>query len=199
MGEYKRRDTQLFINDADTSCLPLPGKASTTQVAVTQATRNIFPVKSKLRKRPLSTDKAKTGPCHPKATPSPGAACPQILRTQFGDPWKEHYTKVLEWHDLGGNVHLAVHNIVSEKYVNIREFKATEAEDALFWIQQIRHESFVTAIEAFDAGNVLYVVLEEMNITLSHVISCSRYPTPQEVVSILGQVRSHSYTITLLY
>jgi hypothetical protein len=64
-------------------------------------------------------------------------------------------------------VHLAAQRVSSESY-NIGEFHRKEAEDALFWIQQIRHESFVKALEAFVTYNVLYVVLEEMNITLYH-------------------------------
>jgi len=185
MGETKRRETQLFINDADTNRLPLAEKIQGTQVAATK----VIPVKGKLHKKPRFTESVNTESLQSEPAPLPKVVCPQILGTQFGDPWKEHYTKVLEWHDLGGDVHLAVQRTANEKYVNIREFKGTEAEDALFWIQQIQHESFVTALEAFATDNVLYVVLEEMNITLSHVISCSRYPTPHEVVPILGQVR----------
>jgi hypothetical protein len=146
--------------------------------------------RNKLHKEPRPIKKANLKSHRVVKTPLAKPAYPQLLGTRFGDPWSKHYTKVLQWHDLGGDVHLAVQRASPESYVNIREFHGKEAEDALFWIQQIRHKSFVQALEAFATESVLYVVLEEMNITLSHVISCSAYPTPQEVGAILGQVRS---------
>ncbi|KAK3933676.1 hypothetical protein QBC46DRAFT_414583 [Diplogelasinospora grovesii] len=53
--------------------------------------------------------------------------------------------------------------------------------------RQIRHSSFVTALEAFTTNKLLYIVLEEMKITLSHVITCSKYPDRQELRAILSQ------------
>jgi hypothetical protein len=95
-------------------------------------------------------------------------------------------------------VHLAVQKATPEKYVNIREFRKKEAEDALFRVQQVRHDSFIKALEAFDTGEVLYVVFEEMNITLFHVVNCCRYPTPTELGAILGQVRPTSQNLLLV-
>lgn len=189
MGRYTRRDTQLYINDADSSSIPQRDRI--TEVAGTRRSTNTpTPIKNKLHKKPRSIGKGNVESDRFRTSPFAKAVHPRILGTHHGDPWKEYYTKVLQWHDLGGDVYLAVRRAAPESYVNIREFNGKEAEDALFWIQQIRHDSFVKALEAFATDSVLYVVLEEMNITLSHVISCSRYPTPLEVGAILGQVRS---------
>ena len=75
-----------------------------------------------------------------------------------------------------------------EKRVNIKTFPEEQAEQALFWFRQVRHRSFVAPLEAFATEKLLYIVLEEMDITLSHVITCSRYPDKQELGAILGQV-----------
>jgi hypothetical protein len=79
------------------------------------------------------------------------------------------------------------------KRVNIRSFHEDQAEQTLFQFRQIRHRSFVAALEAFTTEQLLYIVLEEMNITLSHVIRCSKYPDKQELGAILGQVESFRF------
>lgn len=110
----------------------------------------------------------------------------EFLEARPGTPWKG-YQEVYTWHDLGGDVLLAITKS-PEKRVNIRLFPAKHAEQSLYWFRHVRHKSFVAAREAFTTDDFLYVVLEEMDITLSHVIACSKYPDQQELGAILGQV-----------
>ncbi|KAK3934166.1 kinase-like protein [Diplogelasinospora grovesii] len=168
MDKSSMRLTQIFINPKNDD--------APSEIALSSA----HPTTSKLRKKvPLATDTGLATSRHPGAV-SPGG----LLKTWPGSPW-ERYRKVLKWHDLGGDVLLAVS---SKERVNIRVFSEQQAEKSLFWFRQIRHSSFVTALEAFTTNKLLYIVLEEMKITLSHVITCSKYPDRQELGAILGQI-----------
>ena len=78
----------------------------------------------------------------------------EFLETRPGSPWK-HYREAYTWHDLGGDALLAV-KMSPEKRVNIKTFPEAQAEQTLFWFRQVRHCSFVAALEAFATENLLY-------------------------------------------
>ncbi|KAK3324835.1 hypothetical protein B0T19DRAFT_403027 [Cercophora scortea] len=90
---------------------------------------------AKLRKK---VDPARaTGPVISKHH---GASPGGFFETWPGSPW-ESYQKVYTWHDLGGEVLLAV-KISPEKRVNIKVFPERQAEQSLFWFRQIQNSSW---------------------------------------------------------
>ncbi|KAK3304833.1 uncharacterized protein B0T15DRAFT_537725 [Chaetomium strumarium] len=179
----ERRFTQISfdpkaLDQNDVTKLAKQAKLRKTPSIPPQSQDNTGKLRNRVHFSPASSPAVPTH--HAAAGPR------EFLETQPGSPW-EHYREAFTWHDLGGDALLAV-KMSPEKRVNIRAFPEDQAEQALFWFRQVRHCSFVAALEAFATEKLLYVVLEEMDITLSHVIRCSRYPDKQELGAILGQI-----------
>ncbi|KAH7303113.1 hypothetical protein B0I35DRAFT_465821, partial [Stachybotrys elegans] len=103
------------------------------------------------------------------------------------DPWK-HYEWILTYHDLGGDVDLALVRAKPDVLVNIRVFTTQEAEQTLSRIQQLPRDLFVEAYDAYVTEESLYVIFEEMHINLSRMIKSTDYPTPHQVGAIIGQI-----------
>jgi hypothetical protein len=74
--------------------------------------------------------------------------------------------------------------------VNIRKFAKPEIEAALYRYQNVQHSSFVTALEVFITDNHLYIVLEDMPISLEHIVKLPRYPTDVQLAAILAPVNA---------
>ena len=111
------------------------------------------------------------------------------LRQRNGYPWGSYD----ESHELdrGGpvTVTVAVQREPGTALVNIRKFTKPEMEAALYRYQNVQHSSFVTALEAFITDDHLYVVLEDMPISLEHIVKLPRYPTEVQLAAILAPVK----------
>ncbi|KAH8655586.1 hypothetical protein BX600DRAFT_440095 [Xylariales sp. PMI_506] len=195
MDKAKYRATQILIcdpnvNQASSKKIIAPGngkRRDRTESPEQTTSDDIIhlPRKRKLRKKIHTTD-SKESQYLESTGKFEGADSRNYLETKPGLPWGA-YEIAFQRQDLGGNVELAVEK-ASARFVNIRVFPSEAAEETLYWIRQIRNESFVTALETFTTNDFLYIVLEEMQITLSRVISCSRYPTQHQLGAILGQI-----------
>jgi hypothetical protein len=111
------------------------------------------------------------------------------LKQRNESPWGSYD----ESHELdrGGpvTVTVAVQREPGIALVNIQKFTKPEMEAALYRYQTVRHSSFVAALEAFITDDHLYVVLEDMPISLEHIVKLPRYPTEVQLVAILTPVK----------
>jgi hypothetical protein len=57
-------------------------------------------------------------------------------------------------------------------------------------LRPIRHKNFLTTYEAFNDGDMIYIVSEQMEISLDHVIAAPRFPTENQLAEIAFQVRA---------
>lgn len=137
----------------------------------------------KLRKPSNETTAA---PGHTQASHVPKEG--NTLPVHQGAPWKQ-YKRVVGLLDLGDKVFVAREHSSSTNRVGIRRFprSAKEAE-TLSWFRDLRHPSIVSALEAFVANKILYIILEEMHMPLGCIIKCPRFPTSDELGVIMGQV-----------
>jgi hypothetical protein len=110
----------------------------------------------------------------------------RLLDARSGSPW-EHYDECYEL-QFNTPVTVAVQKSPPSKLVSIRRFSAPTNEKTLFTFQQIRHDSFVAALEAFTTGEHLYIVLEHMPITLDHIVKSPPYPSETQLVALLAPV-----------
>ncbi|KAK8092705.1 uncharacterized protein PG998_014746 [Apiospora kogelbergensis] len=71
---------------------------------------------------------------------------------------------------------------------HIQEFPASRIVEVLHWYRNLRHKSLAEAQEAFSAGEILYIVLEETAVTLEGIIRCPAYPDVDQLSVILSMV-----------
>lgn len=110
----------------------------------------------------------------------------RLLDARSGSPW-EHYEECYEL-QLNTPVTVALQKSAPSKLVSIRRFSRPTYEKDLYMFQQVQHESFVAALEAFTTGEHLYIVLEHMPITLDHIVKSPPYPSETQLVAILAPV-----------
>lgn len=113
---------------------------------------------------------------------------PNSLKQRNESPWGRYD----ESHELdrGGpvTVTVAIQREPGTALVNIRKFAKPEMEAALYRYQNVQHGSFVTALETFITDDHLYVVLEDMPISLEHIVQLPRYPTDVQLAAMLAPV-----------
>lgn len=110
------------------------------------------------------------------------------LPLQSGSPWKR-YREILALLDLGDKVVVACERNAPGKHVNIRRFPRDEKEaERLSWFRNMRHANIVSVLEIFAGQRMLYVVLEQMQAPIDHLIRCLRQPSADEIGTIIGQV-----------
>lgn len=72
--------------------------------------------------------------------------------------------------------------------VVVRKFPQEDTENILSWIRRLRHANIVAALEVFSGQKIVYIVFEEMHISLDYLVRTPGKRTSDEVGLIIGQV-----------
>ncbi|KAI2707472.1 hypothetical protein CBS147354_9534 [Penicillium roqueforti] len=117
------------------------------------------------------------------------AQAPVIRR---GSPW--HILKDLFTCDLAGPVSIAVHKKGPSEVIAVRAFSKEKADVWLQVIQQTQHPNVISATEIFKDLGMTYFIVDDLPLTLEHLVACDIFPSELQLASILVQVRiiSHS-------
>ncbi|KAI5465183.1 kinase-like domain-containing protein, partial [Mariannaea sp. PMI_226] len=90
--------------------------------------------------------------------------------------------------DLGGKVTIARSKDPISTLVGIRKYPTGKAEEILPKSRKLSHLNIVRVLDAFVTNQFLYLVFEDMRLSLEHLVVSPAYPTSLQLGTILGQV-----------
>ncbi|KAF3399512.1 hypothetical protein DPV78_006386 [Talaromyces pinophilus] len=108
------------------------------------------------------------------------------LRGWKDSPWK-HYNYIFNC-DLAGDVSIATVRTHPSEVRSIRTLKKGDSEDILEKFHIIRHENILLVREYFTHEDSVYMVFDDLPVTLDHLVACDYYPRDIQVLSALAQV-----------
>lgn len=111
----------------------------------------------------------------------------QPVQTKPGNPWKE-YDEIYGILDFEGIASLAIMKKPPRTLVNIRRYPSSAAEKLVHVYGQLRHRNIVALYEVFADQEELFLLFENMPLTLDNIAHCHQYPSEQQFIAILGQV-----------
>lgn len=111
------------------------------------------------------------------------AQSPVILKAS---PWSA--LKDLFTCDLAGPVSVAVHSKDPSEVIAVRAFSKEKADTWLRVLQQTQHPNVISAREIFKDHEMTYFIVDDLPLTLEHLIACDVFPTELQLASILVQV-----------
>jgi hypothetical protein len=103
-------------------------------------------------------------------------------------PWI-HYSRIFNC-DLAGSVSIVTVRSHPSELRAIRTFKKEDSSEILEKLRAIRHENILLAREYFKHEDLVFVVFDDLPVTLDHLVACDYYPRDAQVSSILAQVLS---------
>lgn len=112
----------------------------------------------------------------------------QPLYIQRGSPWGA--LKDLFTCDLAGPVSVAVHDKNPSKVIAVRAFSKKKADIWLQVLQRTHHLNVISAREIFKDHGMTYFIVDDLPLTLEHLVACDVFPSELQLASILVQVRS---------
>lgn len=111
------------------------------------------------------------------------AKSPVIRR---GSPWG--ILKDLFTCDLAGPVSIAVHKKDPSEVIAVRAFSKEKADIWLQVLQQTQHPNIISATEIFKDLGMTYFIVDDLPLTLEHLVACDIFPSELQLASILVQV-----------
>lgn len=184
------RETRMYISEQElnhATVPPPPALASGKRLLGKVGESHVEPHSppTKIKKKEHKSNVAKATP-EDISKDAKGAGLP----VQEGMPW-DRYRELVSVLDLGDKVLVASERTMPMRRVGVRRFpQGQKAENVLSWIRKLRHPNIVAALEVFSTDKILYVVFEEMHISLDYLVRSPWKRTSDEVGVILGQVRS---------
>ena len=126
---------------------------------------------------------------HPKPLKLPmivesGGLSPSV---QNCDPWDIY--KVIFTCDLAGQVTIGENRHHGSKVVAIRTAANANGEDLLEKYSCLHHINIISASECFKNDGLFHFVVDDLPVTLEHLVASDAYPTEVQLASILKQVR----------
>ncbi|KAI7973361.1 hypothetical protein EIK77_000825 [Talaromyces pinophilus] len=112
-------------------------------------------------------------------------------------PWK-HYNHIFNC-DLAGEVSIATARTHPSELRAIRTFKKEDSEDILEKFHTIRHENILLVREYFTYEDSVYMVFDDLPVTLDHLVACDYYPRDTQVLSALAQVTPQALNMDIEY
>jgi hypothetical protein len=114
------------------------------------------------------------------------AQSPVIKRIKRGSPWDK--LKDLFTCDLAGPVSIAVHDKSPSEVVAVRAFSKKKADTWLQVLQRTQHPNAISAKEILVDRSMTYYIVDDLPLTLEHLVTCHIFPSELQLASILGQV-----------
>lgn len=90
--------------------------------------------------------------------------------------------------DLAGPVSLAVHKQDPRKVIAVRSFSRDKADIWLQVLRKTKHPNIISAREIFKDHGTTYFIVDDLSLTLEHVVACDIFPSELQLASILIQV-----------
>ncbi|KAF7133643.1 hypothetical protein CNMCM5793_004951 [Aspergillus hiratsukae] len=111
------------------------------------------------------------------------AAQPLVIRES---PWRT--LKDLFTCDLAGPVSVAVDDKNPSKVIAVRAFSRKKADTWLQVLQQTQHLNVISARQIFKDHGMTYFIVDDLPLTLKHLVACDVFPSELQLASILVQV-----------
>lgn len=127
-----------------------------------------------------------TGPPRALRLPPITEAGGLSLVVQKCSPW-DLYRTYFEC-DLAGTVHICENRREASELVAIRSYQSPDGDSMLKKYRQFRHVNILKAIECFRHQEIYYFVVEDLPISLEHVVASDAFPTESQLSCILRQV-----------
>ncbi|KAL5333672.1 hypothetical protein BJX70DRAFT_49240 [Aspergillus crustosus] len=102
---------------------------------------------------------------------------------QRGSPWDA--LKDLFTCDLAGPVSVAVHEKDPSMVIAVRAFSKENANIWLQVLQQTQHPNVISAREIFKDHGMTYFIVDDLPLTLEHLVACDIFPSEVQLASIL--------------
>lgn len=113
-----------------------------------------------------------------------GLAKTLLIRTC--SPWETY--KPIFTCDLAGIVSISEHRHRGSKVVAIRSSSRMDREDLLHKYTRFDHINIISASECFKDNGVNHYIVDDLPITLEHLVASDAYPSEVQLASILKQV-----------
>lgn len=95
---------------------------------------------------------------------------------------------------LAGTVIIAVHKTRPSQLEAIRAYSLEHSDEMLRTFQVIRHENILSAKECYREGNRLFALVDDLPLTLEHLVSL--HPDQHQVASVMHQVRTRKQGVS---
>lgn len=103
-------------------------------------------------------------------------------------PWETY--KPIFTCDLAGAVSICEHRRLGSKVVAIRSSLRTDREDSLHKYTRFDHFNIISASKCFKDNRVNHFIIDDLPISLEHLVASDAYPSEVQLASILKQVSS---------
>ncbi|GFF96386.1 serine/threonine-protein kinase pakB [Aspergillus udagawae] len=116
----------------------------------------------------------------------PGSSTsPPLIVRQKESPW-DTFKPVFSC-KLAGTVIIAVHKTRPSQLEAIRAYSPERADEVLRLFQITQHDNILSAKECYKDGDELFVLVDDLPLTLEHLASL--HPDQHQVASVMFQVR----------
>jgi hypothetical protein len=116
----------------------------------------------------------------------PGSSTsPPLIVREKESPW-DTFKPVFSC-KLAGTVIIAVHRTRPSQLEAIRAYSPERADEVLRVFQVTRHENVLSAKECYKNGDELFVLVDDLPLTLEHLANL--HPDQHQVASVMFQVR----------
>ncbi|KAJ6102609.1 hypothetical protein N7486_005036 [Penicillium sp. IBT 16267x] len=102
-----------------------------------------------------------------------------------GSPWNIY--KIIFTCDLAGKVSISEHRRQNSQLVALRTTTRPEGEELLKKYVRLHHINIISAMECFKEDELLHFVVEDLPVSLEHLVASDAYPTEAQLASILKQ------------
>ncbi|KAH2144446.1 hypothetical protein KXV68_005351 [Aspergillus fumigatus] len=110
----------------------------------------------------------------------------QPLSIKRESPWRT--LKDLFTCDLAGPVSVAVDDKNPSKVIAVRAFSKKKADTWLQVLEQTQHPNVISARQIFKDHGMTYFIVDDLPLTLEHLVACDVFPSELQLASILVQV-----------
>ncbi|EER43196.1 conserved hypothetical protein [Histoplasma capsulatum H143] len=101
-------------------------------------------------------------------------------------PW-ETFSKVYAC-ELAGPFNVALRRVRPSRLVAIRTFQGLDGERALQRFKELHHPNILSSRECFLHDGSVFILHDELSISLDHLVACEAYPNEIEVAAALAQI-----------
>uniref|UniRef100_A0A093ULR8 Serine/threonine-protein kinase CST20 n=1 Tax=Talaromyces marneffei PM1 TaxID=1077442 RepID=A0A093ULR8_TALMA len=118
-----------------------------------------------------------------------------LLKLKNDSPWNS-YRKEFAC-ELAGDAVAVVHNKNPSRVLLLRSYPDAISSKMLQWFSQHQHPHIMSAKEAYLFKNSLFIICEDLPLTMEYLIVCRAYPTEAQLAVIMRQIlEGLSYLVT---
>lgn len=111
---------------------------------------------------------------------------PAVFPVHQGLPW-ERYRPIVTSLDLGGKITIA-RGLKASTIVGLKQVSTSKPKQIVDHFHKLRSANLVNGLEAFNTSSQLFIVLEEMHVSLTSIVKSPVDLSSQQVAAVMGQV-----------